>query len=342
MSYKPRLDIDALIFSIHDVLVDVSLSYREVVRKTVQLYLEQTIGIPPSQKSLLTSEEVTLLQKVGNFTDYLDLATGFIIYFIELLPPVPIPTFPSKFHVPAIIAYLQLAGGRLNIGIDQLREGKNIAHLARIVAAAGGGIDGVDVAVAKENRHLLVDIGDVTKTNLVGRIFQELYLGADLFERVYQQPALIVQSTGYIEHESLLIDPDVLAQIGNKIPLGVVANSPRIQAETSLRARQIGQYFQTVVSTDDVRQARAKPIPAPWSLLETARRLDPTPTRSAYVGANLGDVQAAKAANRTVPFTAIGCLAGAHNKEILRQKFEKVKADVILGHPNNLKELILG
>ena len=219
---------------------------------------------------------------------------------------------------------------------------RRTAHAPVLCLPETGGIDGVDAALPKENRHLLVDIGDVTKTNLVGRIFQELYLGADLFERVYQQPALIVQSTGYIEHESLLIDPDVLAQIGNKIPLGVVANSPRIQAETSLRSRQIGQYFQTVVSTDDVRQARAKPIPAPWSLLEAARRLDPTPTRSAYVGANPGDVQAAKAANQTVPFTAIGCLAGAHNKEALRQEFEKVKADVILGHPNNLKGLILG
>ena len=95
-TYNPRLNIDALIFSVNDVLIDVSRSYREVVCKTVQLYLEQAIGITPSTEPLLTPAEVTLLQKVGNFTDYRDLAAALIIYFIELLPPVPVPTFPSK------------------------------------------------------------------------------------------------------------------------------------------------------------------------------------------------------------------------------------------------------
>ena len=90
MSHKPRLNIDALIFSVHDVLIDVSRSYREVVCKTVQLYLEQAVGLLPSSEALLTPAEVTLLQKVGNFSNYLDLATTFIIYFIEMLPPLPL------------------------------------------------------------------------------------------------------------------------------------------------------------------------------------------------------------------------------------------------------------
>ncbi len=342
MSYKPRLTIDALVFSVNDVLVDVSLSYREVVRETVQLYLERTIGLPPSKESLLTSEEVTLVQKVGHFTSYVDLASAFIIYFIELLPPVPIPTFPSKFHVPALIAYLQLAGGRLHIGIDKLREQKDIPQLAQDIAAAGGGIDGANAALQKENRHLLVDTGDITKGNLVGRIFQELYLGADLFERIYEQPAVLIQSTGYIEHESLLIDLDILAQINDKVPLGAVTDRSRIEVKKLFKTKEIDQYFQSVVSADDVREAKAKPIPDPWSLLEAARRLNPTPARTAYVGANPGDIQAAKAANQTVPFTAIGCLIGAHNKEAMRQEFEEAKADIILGHPNHLKELIFG
>jgi len=44
MSYRPRLNIDALIFSCYDVLVDVKSSYREVTRKTVQIYLERAMG----------------------------------------------------------------------------------------------------------------------------------------------------------------------------------------------------------------------------------------------------------------------------------------------------------
>jgi phosphoglycolate phosphatase-like HAD superfamily hydrolase len=342
MSSKSKLNIDALIFSAHDVLVDVSRSYREVVCKTVQLYLEHAIGLSPSPEPLLMPAEVTLLQKVGNFTNYLDLATAFIIYFIEMLPPVPTPTFPSKYHVPALIAYLQLAGGRLHISIDSLREQKDIERLALDIAAAGGGLDGADTALPKANRHLLVVGGAITKANLLGRIFQELYLGADLFEQVYGQPTVVVQTSGYIERESLLINPHVLALLSDKLPLGVVANCSRVEVEHSLKAGNIEPYFQAVISLDEVDKARAKPIPDSWPLLEAARFLRPTPARTAYVGANPGDIQAAKAAKRTVPFIAVGCLAGAHDREALRQEFENLKADIILGHPDHLKELILG
>jgi HAD superfamily phosphatase len=339
---ETKLHIDALIFSIDDVLVDASLSYREVVRQTVQFYLEQAVGLPPSEQALLTLEEVTLLQKVGNFGDFWELAASLVMYFIESLPPVPIPTFPSKVHVPAIIAYLQMARGGLRISIDALREKKDIVHLAEQIAAHGGGLNGAHEALPKQNRHLLVDVGNITKTNLVGRIFQELYLGADLFEKIYGQPAVTVQNRpGYINQEALLIDYDMLVQISQKVHLGIVSSRPRLEVNYALKARQIDSYFQAIVALDDVREANGKAIPDPWPLLEAARRIHPTPARSAYIGSNPGDVQAAKAANDIVPFTSIACLAGAHNKEAMRLEFEKLKANIILGHPNHLRSLIL-
>jgi phosphoglycolate phosphatase-like HAD superfamily hydrolase len=291
---------------------------------------------------LITDQEVLLLQKVGFFTSYWDLANAFIIYFIEMLPTVPVPTFPSKFHVPAIIAYLQFAGGNLRVSVDILREKRDIAELAKKVAASGGGVEGAHRALPRENRHLLVAIGNVTKTNIVGRIFQELYLGADLFEKVYDEPAIITQSTGYAEHESLLIDRDVLERLQQKLSLGVVSDRPRHEVSRSLKALQIEQYFQAIITLDEITAAKAEPVPDPWSLLEAARLMQPTPRHTAYIGANPGDVHAARAANETVPFTAIGCLVGAHDTSMLRHAFEEEKANMILGHPNNLKELILG
>jgi phosphoglycolate phosphatase-like HAD superfamily hydrolase len=342
MSKQAKLRVDALVVSLNDVLVDVSMSYREVVRQTVQLYLEQAIGLPTTDEPLLTADEVTLLQKVGIFTNYWELATAFIIYFIESLPPVPVPTFPSKVHVPAIIAYLQMAGGgRLKTTIDDLREKKNIAQMAEQIAAAGGGIDGAYKALPRENRHLVVDVGNITKSNLVGRIFQELYLGAELFEQAYEEPAVTVQTPGYIDQESLLIDRDILVQISRKIPVAVISDRPRIEVDYTLKARKMEKYFQAVISLDDIHEAGGKQIPDPWPLLEAAQRIHPTPVHTAYIGSNPGDVRAAKAANEIVPFTAIACLVGAHDKDALRQEFEKFKANIILGHPDHLKDLIL-
>jgi phosphoglycolate phosphatase-like HAD superfamily hydrolase len=341
MSHRSSLEVDALIFSCYDVLIDARYSYHEVVRKTAQIYLEQALGLTPSAVPLLTPEEVVLLQKRGIFPNYWDLSKALVMYFIELLPPVAAPTFPSKFHVPAIIAYLQFAGGNLRLSVDALREQKDIAQFATDVAAAGGGLDGAHRVLPKQNRHMVVATGKVTKTNIVGRIFQELYLGADLFERLYQEPAIIVQSTGYAEHESLVMDADILAAISKKVSLAVISDRPRSEVQRSLRARKIDTFFQVIVSQDEIRQAKAQSVPAPWSLLEAARLLRPTPTHSAYIGANIGDVQAAKAANETVPFIAVGCLTGAHEKDELRIAFEQQKATMILGHPNHLKEVII-
>jgi phosphoglycolate phosphatase-like HAD superfamily hydrolase len=342
MSYNTsKLNVDGLIFSVNDVLVDVSRSYRQVVSRTVQLYLERCIGLAASNEPLLTTDEVALLKQVGSFTNYLDLAVAFITYFIELLPAVPSPTFPSKYHVPAIIAYLQLAGGRLQIGIDHLRREKDIGQLAREVAEAGGGPDAADLVLPRMNRHLLVEGGDITRTNLIGRIFQELYLGAKLFEQIYEQPAVIVQVNAYLEQGPLLIDPEVLAELSGRIPLGIVANVWRVEVENTLKTHKVEQHFQSVISLDEIHKAKAQPPPSPWALLEAARLLNPTPAHCAYVGISLADIEAAQAANGTVPFAAIGCLFGANDKEILRQDFERLKANVILGHPNHLRELIL-
>ncbi len=342
MNYRPRLNIDALIFACYDVLIDVKYSYREVVRVAVQLYLERALGLKPSPEPLITAAEVLLLQKTGQFTNYWDLAKAFTMYFVELLPPVPAPTFPSKFHVPALMAYLQFAGGNLRITIDDLRAQKDIAQLAQNIAAHGGGLDGAHRALPTENRHMLVSSGKIVKANILGRIFQELYLGAELFERGYGEPAIIIQSTGYAEHESLVIETKVLETLGQKVALGVVSDRPRNEVERSLKARNIEAYFQSVITLDEIRAANAQPVPSPWSLLEAARTLQPTPAHSAYVGANVGDLQAAKSANKTVPFTAIGCLVDAPDKNAQRAAFEEHKANVILGHPNHLKELILG
>jgi phosphoglycolate phosphatase-like HAD superfamily hydrolase len=240
-----------------------------------------------------------------------------------------------------MLAYLQTASARINVDLNELQAKKNIRQLAIDTAAAGGGLDGLYKVMPDRNRHMVVASGDVTKINLVGRIFQELYLGADLFERTYDEPAVIIQTTGYIEHEKLLIDPNLLALFEKEIVMGIIANRPSLEVEHSLNVRHIKQYFQVVITWDDIQKARARDIPDPWALLEAARQMQPTPTHIAYVGATPADIQAARAANKTLPCTPVGCLAGAVDRAAVREAFENSKASVILGHPDNLKELIL-
>ncbi len=341
MTHFPRLELDALIFARNDALIDVSQSCPPAVVETVETYLTDALGLTPAADPLLTPLEAATLYAAGGFADYQDVAATLIIYFIEMLPPVPSPTFPAKFHIPAILAYLQLASGRLQINLNDLRAKKNVDRLTRDIIAAGGGLNGANAALPRMNRHLLVEGGPVTGINLVGRIYQELYLGAELFSRIYDQPAIITRHAGYIQQENLRIDPALLSALSKHLPLGLTATCSRAELDYTLQRHQLETCFQISISRDETDQAQAAPAPAPWSLLETARHLKPLPTRSACIGAAVADIQAARAAAQSVPYTAIGVLPTTSNKETVRQALEKAGANAIIGHPNHLQELIL-
>ncbi|MFQ5610809.1 MAG: HAD family hydrolase [Anaerolineae bacterium] len=343
MKADPRLEkLDALIFDIDGVLIDVSRSYREAVRQTVQLYLERGLGLTAGSRPLLTADEVEMLKLAGGFNNDWDLTTAFIAYFLEMLPPVSTPTFSLRRDVPSMLAYLQTAAYHLKTTIDQLREWKNIPRLADQVEKAGGGLSGLKAALNPQNSHLLLARGTVKNGNLVQRIFQELYLGANLFEQTYNEPAVVIQTTGHIENERLIMDFVLLRNLSAKLKLGVATGRPRAEAEHALQSRNIRHHFQTVVSLDDVLEANAMSKPAPWSLLEAANRLQPPPRFSAYVGDTPDDMRAARAANLILPFIAIGCLPTASDKAAVRRALEAHRADVILDHPNDLGRLLLG
>ncbi len=341
---KFNLPVDALIFDMDGVLVDVSDSYRQAIIQTTDLFFTTGLGLSTTTDAppLLEAADIDALKMAGGLNNDWDLTTVFIIYFLEMLPSLAAPTYPLRRHVPAMLACLQIAGGgKISLSLDNLRRKKNIPELARRLAAHGGGLPAVDHVLTHRNRHLLMAGDDLLNGNLIQRIFQELYLGNALFEKIYGEKPVVAQTEGFINHETALITPAVLAELQAVIPLGIATGRPKIEAEYTLDRLGLSDYFQSVVALDDVLAAEAQGKPDPWSLLEAARRLHPVPARSAYIGDTPDDIRAAKAAGNIVPFLAIGSLAAASDQAALRRQFEARQADIILTHPNRLKELII-
>jgi N-acetyl-D-muramate 6-phosphate phosphatase len=81
------------------------------------------------------------------------------------------------------------------------------------------------------------------------------------------------------------------------IPWGVVTNKPRRYTEPLMAALQLSARATVVVSADEVPFAK----PAPDALIEACRRAGLAPQRCAYVGDDLRDIDAGRAAGmRTV------------------------------------------
>jgi len=75
-----------------------------------------------------------------------------------------------------------------------------------------------------------------------------------------------------------------------------VTNTPERCVDSILTHFDIDDYFQAVVTPDDVTQGK----PDPEMLLEACRRLEVQPSRTVFVGDTDSDVRAGRAAGCTV------------------------------------------
>jgi HAD superfamily hydrolase (TIGR01548 family) len=339
-----------LLFDIDGVLIDVSESYRGAIRQTVQLYLEAVMRLSPYHGELVSREDVAAFKLAGGFNNDWDLATGILKYFIAMLEAVP-ETQPPPQTSAEIIAFLRQEGKHINTSVGALWQRKDILAFTRGVNTAGGGLAAVWKILRERNDHLLFAQGDPRGTNLVKRIFEEIYLGEALFVREYSEAPIVHQGAGLIHRERLIVNQQALAELGRRVTLGIATGRPRNQATYALKAAGILNQFRSLVTHEDVAEAEQKILaeagkriglgkPHPFTLLEAVRRVTRERVRCAYLGDTPDDIRAANAAKAEMDFVSIGCLAVAEDKAAMRREFEQVGVDIIVSHPDELLDLI--
>jgi HAD superfamily phosphatase len=344
----PKLDL--LLFDIDGVLIDVSASYRDTIRLTVQTYLQNVVGLPPSPGELVSHADVAAFKLAGGFNNDWDLTTGILSYFLALLdaPARPLPRLQTCAE---IIAYLRSIGPQIDTTVESLRRRKDLQTFAHAVRSQGGGLAAVRRILGNRNNLLLFAEGDLRGTNLVQRIFEEIYLGEELFVNEYGESPMVIHDSGLIRRERLMIGIPALQELAKRGALGIATGRPRNQANYTLEKVGIAKYFQALAAHEDIVAAEEEQFkltgqsislakPHPFPLLHAARRIVSSQSRCAYIGDTLDDVRAANAAKAEMDFVSIACLAPAVDKQAMRGEFERVGADAIVEYPDELVELI--
>jgi hypothetical protein len=77
-------NIDALIFDMDGVLMDVSESYRAATRQTTQIYFEICVGLAPFAGDLVARDDIAAFKFAGGFNNDWDLTTALVKYFLSL------------------------------------------------------------------------------------------------------------------------------------------------------------------------------------------------------------------------------------------------------------------
>lgn len=304
---------NVVLFDIDGVLVDVRRSYIDSIRKTVSLYLDTLFGVKARGRGLLTRADVDDFKLLGGFNNDWDAVYGLLLYFLDLIR--------------------RKGRGDRTLTQNELRRWKNIPALRNKVPSPCG-IRGMQKSV----RGIPLPSYELAKD-----MFQEIYLGAALFRKLYGRDSLFSPGRGLIHEETPLVPGRILAALRRRgFRLGVVTGRIAFEARYVLRRFGIARHFGAVVTHDDVereeKRAR-KPLrkPHPYSLLLCLRKLK---ARSfVYVGDLPDDVKAAHAAKREMPGRALGFVYGADRKAEMIRALRGARADRILRRPAELLDL---
>ena len=308
--------VDAVIFDIDNVLIDTRRSYLDAIRWTVELYLTQ--GSVPlfhrgrrSKSSLmLTSHDIDHFKLLGGFNDDWDCCYGLLVYLLSL--PVPKRT------------------------LEELRKKIDLKGLANALPHRPVGVNGIVKSLGRSQQVMIEKIS---------RIFQEVYLGAELFEATENKKALHWNKRGLIYKERLIFKASLLKKLqAQGIRLGIATGRPHFEAVLSLKHFGVLQYFEAMTTVDEVKKAEREQKqslrkPNPFSLIQTAKKLG-IDRKFLYIGDLPDDMQAAHQAKKVIDIRAVAFSSYASDPSAAAEALEKATPDFYLERPSALFRLL--
>ena len=197
---------------------------------------------------------------------------------------------------------LETAG---TFGVEVTRE-----ELATMVLAGDANNDWV------LTQRILAGRGVEASLEAITEVYQEVYLGTST-------------SAGLRESERLLVAPDLLSILSDRLPLAIVTGRPREEAEWFLEKEGLTDLFQAVVCMED---GPLKPDPAPVRTAVSRLGVE----RAWMVGDTPDDIRAAAGAG-VVP---IGIVAPGPDPAASAAALREAGAATVLAAVDDLMELI--
>ena len=324
-----------IVFDMDGVIIDVSASYRDVVRRTTQLFFHPARASESLPEPLFALSDLAAVKQSGGLNNDWDLTFAVINLLFTLIekPKVHQSRDPwaryrqamSRCDVKALAAFLTSTDDPLKSLLN--RRGK----------------------LADE---FIADCysGDVGSGNIIKQIFQEIYLGPQLFKSTYQMEPEIYRDEGYILRERLLLDRPILEEISRENVLAIATGRPRSEAEYPLKHFRLRQFFPVVLTLDDCvceekrifdEEGRTVSLskPHPFMLDAIAEDYRKAVSDFYYIGDMPDDMLAA--ARSRVGFKSIGILISAPDKSSLKKNLQRAGADYIVEDFESLKTIIL-
>jgi phosphoglycolate phosphatase-like HAD superfamily hydrolase len=323
-----------IVYDMDGVLIDVSRSYRDTVRQTAKLFFKSAPSSERLPEPLFPLTDLAAVKQSGGLNNDWDLSCLVINLLFNLIekPTVYESKDPwDRYHetigqcdLGALIEFLESTQKPLSILLQ--RAGKT------------------------KNRFIYgLYAGDVGSGNIIKQIFQEVYLGKDLFEDTYGIHPRFYHNEGFIHREKLLIEPGILDELAKNNILAIATGRPRAEADYPLNLFGLRKYFFKVLALEDCLEEEARVLseagkkvslskPDPFMLDAIAADQKNPVAGYFYIGDMPDDMSAAKRSK--AGYKGIGLVMSAPDKASLKKELLRAGADYIIEDFNQLKSLI--
>ncbi len=307
-----RSEIDAVIFDMDGVLLDITKSIRVVNCLAVPFYLRTVLGWP-APDDLLTSDDIEMFKNAGGFNDDWDLTYALVLHYV------------SKGH-----EHPSASPETLNVFQPKLTR-----YAARIKDRGGWLRAAEEIAFDHLTREDRLAVETDYRKYLIKQIFQEMFAGEHC-ERIYGFKASLYTGPGYVNLDKPLLD---LARLPKDKILGVQTGRTYEEAQIGLEFCGLSAH---IPETSLITKRDGFHKPQPGGLAKLAKTL--AFTNAIYIGDTLDDLKAVQNYNiahgpaKYLSAQVLTGPAGAANEKLFRNS----GADIVATDVNEVLDWIQG
>ncbi len=259
-----------IVFDFDGVLAQTRQSYRQTIRKVVDYYFLEMLGLEGDGETLTTFQDIQKFKDTGQYNNDWNLSYAFISYYLNLIMrqlelKSGLQAFCERFgnlqflNVQSFVIHLKEAGNFLRchgISGTRLAALKNDALLGLDLFLAQDSIDkpkpietsllDIDPEVAENKERLAMQLVpyDLEKPDLLKRLFEETYLGKDLFKKFYGVTSFFQFGESLLDKEEFIPTDETLDSLRRDFGKFIIySGRPRPQGTYILEKYQVAGYF---------------------------------------------------------------------------------------------------
>ena len=370
-------NVAKIIFDFDGVLVQTSQSYRQTIRKVVDYYFLEILGLEGEKGKLVTLGDVQKFKDTGLYNNDWNLSYAIITYYLAILmrklqQKRVLQNFTKRFNnikFSEVQSFLQTLG---EVGDFLRRYGINATELVNMKNDSALGLESFLAQANLKNQNPLettlapifpqVESDELTlirklvpynleKPDLLKRLFEESYLGEELFNKFYSIPSIFKFNESFLKKEAFIPTKKTLDALRLKFgKFAIYSEKPRVQGMYLLEKNDFKEYFdekgsiflddlvESEVGGESVRLGK----PNPTLFIELIEKLVGKSSGVAYVGDGVADALLVENSRleglSNLSFLGVLCSSQYPNK--LLSWYIKHEADAIMTDVNAIPNLL--